>query len=444
MSSRQHDSHLDRHRTMRRAGCSHPRSASHPLTARRPLPTAPAFTLIELLIVLAIITVVVALGIPLFGALTGAKSVEAGQNVVSATIGAARTTAVNEGKFAGVLFYIDPATERTAMSLVIVNDPRSGLEDPDPYDKYKTWVSGAPAAGVTYKYTAANTATGDRADRVIAIAVDGDATYKGSTYVGPNSNPSKFMDFFGSYRPVVRTYRCTESHATAGAANDPAKNGPYTDPPDPYVTLPTPAFGTAPSAESVNTPFANQYWDGQPNQTITPFAAAEQQLLPPGVGVQVIVQQLTVGTTATPADRYLRTALIMFDSQGRLVTDRTFTLAKDSTIATALGLDTSATVVMPQFSTGMGVVFYDEATFKNASYTNADATLASTTTGTPDVIQMQFDATTLAGQAMNTLMGTPPTAAVEATGTTSEETWLDNNTVPLLINRFSGSLSSTQ
>ena len=44
-----------------------------------------AFTLIELLIVMAVITVVVALGIPLFGALTGAKKPGAQQKMTIAT-----------------------------------------------------------------------------------------------------------------------------------------------------------------------------------------------------------------------------------------------------------------------------------------------------------------------------------------------------------------------
>ena len=72
----------------------------------------PGFTLIEMLIVMAIIVLAVTLAIPAIRVLTGSRSEQAAQNVVSAYIASARADAIGIQDIEGVLFYIDPGTNR--------------------------------------------------------------------------------------------------------------------------------------------------------------------------------------------------------------------------------------------------------------------------------------------------------------------------------------------
>ena len=346
------------HRCRRTTRLSSSKSATcgnHSL-APRPSPLAAgrtrrAFTLVELLIVLAIIGVVVALGIPLFGVLTGAKSVEAGRNIVAATVAQARTVAVNEGKYAGILFYVDPATERTAMALVIVTDPASSLEDPDPYDKYKAYVDrdfGYVAPNSTFVkpvtreqeyYSSRQDAVLNkvrvRGDRVIGVTFDANNAYRGSLY-GATPLVSDYLRYFGNYRPMVRAFEAQKSHTTA--STDPTNRPPLTGPfgawagssavPMQYIK-PSGATRT-PTVRSMAGPFANTNWGTAIESPIVRYGASEQTLLPRGIGVQVMTQPLIRNGASGLAgnvsfqERYLRTAVIMFDPQGRLTVLQNF------------------------------------------------------------------------------------------------------------------------
>lgn len=95
---------------------------------RRPAPTA-AFTLTELLIVMAVIVLALTLAIPAIKALTGNKSEQAAQNIVSAFLVRARTEAIGLQQIEGVLFYIDPATNRTTCVQVVQVPPVAVLGD---------------------------------------------------------------------------------------------------------------------------------------------------------------------------------------------------------------------------------------------------------------------------------------------------------------------------
>ena len=109
------------------------------------------FTLAELLVVIGIIVLALAMAMPAFNYITGSRSNEAAINVISATLNAARTQALNDTTTDavdyGVLFYRDPATERTMMALVKRAD--DSKFDPDPLDNYKglDQPSGSPRCG---------------------------------------------------------------------------------------------------------------------------------------------------------------------------------------------------------------------------------------------------------------------------------------------------------
>jgi type II secretory pathway pseudopilin PulG len=79
-----------------------------------------AFTLTELLIVIGIIVLIVGLAVPAFRAMTGGRSVDAAQNQLAAVLGQARAEAIGLQKMRGVLFYLDPATDR--VNAVLVED----------------------------------------------------------------------------------------------------------------------------------------------------------------------------------------------------------------------------------------------------------------------------------------------------------------------------------
>ena len=77
-----------------------------------------AFTLNELLIVIAIIVLLIALALPAFNAITGSRSIESAQNQVSAFIGQARVEAIGIQQMRGVMFFLDMDTDRINMAMV--------------------------------------------------------------------------------------------------------------------------------------------------------------------------------------------------------------------------------------------------------------------------------------------------------------------------------------
>lgn len=77
-----------------------------------------AFSLVELLVVIGLVVLIIAMALPAFNFITGSRSVDAGINVLGAFIGRARAEALDRGKITGVMFYIDPASQRRGMLLV--------------------------------------------------------------------------------------------------------------------------------------------------------------------------------------------------------------------------------------------------------------------------------------------------------------------------------------
>ncbi len=77
-----------------------------------------AFTLNELLIVVAIVVLMLALAVPAFNVLTGSKSTEGATNQISAFLGQARAEAIGVQEIRGVMFFIDPRTDRVNLAMV--------------------------------------------------------------------------------------------------------------------------------------------------------------------------------------------------------------------------------------------------------------------------------------------------------------------------------------
>jgi prepilin-type N-terminal cleavage/methylation domain-containing protein len=76
------------------------------------------FTLIEMLVVMAIIILFVTLAIPAISAITGTRSISAAENQISAVLARAREEAIGIQDYRGVLFYIDPREDRVVAALV--------------------------------------------------------------------------------------------------------------------------------------------------------------------------------------------------------------------------------------------------------------------------------------------------------------------------------------
>ena len=96
-----------------------PTTDNGPRTTDRSSNCKSAFTLTEMLIVIAVILLAITLAVPAIRSLTGSRSQAAGQNVISAFLSRARAEAIGLQRVQGVLFFIDPATDRVNMAQVI-------------------------------------------------------------------------------------------------------------------------------------------------------------------------------------------------------------------------------------------------------------------------------------------------------------------------------------
>src|SRR5689334_2041290 len=92
------------------------------------------FTAVEIMLVVAIMVLLLAMAVPAFNFITGSRSTDAAQNLVSAMLGRARAYAISSEKYAGVAFFVDPATGRSTMALVEANSGSSLLA-------YEGWVT---------------------------------------------------------------------------------------------------------------------------------------------------------------------------------------------------------------------------------------------------------------------------------------------------------------
>jgi prepilin-type N-terminal cleavage/methylation domain-containing protein len=94
------------------------------------------FSLTELLIVIAIIVLALALAVPALNLITGAKSTEQAQNIISIILAQARNEAIGLQQYRGIFFYYDPADERVKMAMVEQVDPPDADNTVDGVDVY--------------------------------------------------------------------------------------------------------------------------------------------------------------------------------------------------------------------------------------------------------------------------------------------------------------------
>jgi type II secretory pathway pseudopilin PulG len=81
-----------------------------------------AFTLTEILVVIALIVLLLVLAVPAFNLITGGKSIEGATNQLSAALGRARAQAIGLQQPTGVMFFIEPRSGRRVMGIVTKAD----------------------------------------------------------------------------------------------------------------------------------------------------------------------------------------------------------------------------------------------------------------------------------------------------------------------------------
>jgi prepilin-type N-terminal cleavage/methylation domain-containing protein len=364
-----------------------------------------AFTLTELLIVISIIVLVTALGVPVFNSLRGARSVEAGINQVSAVVGQARTVAVNEGVYCGVIFFINPATpDRTSMALITIQDPNS---DPDPYDKYKSWFL-LPGTTPNNEYQVGNVTLNPPTlgEKVVGMTVDA---------AGPGGaapiNPSNFADpanVTGApshmraqqsawYRPVVRTWSARARSV-------------------PNLRDPGDASGNGPRVVSANSAnegrFDNAFWAANASG-VSLYSGGDFVTLPVGVGSQVIVQPLA---TTFGSENYVQLGAIVFDPTGKM-SFRTLSIAASSTLGQALQLAAD----LDGIPSGVGLAVYDRPQFDSQNFSLTDGYVPAN----------RLNATA------QSLLRTGD-RSIPDKDEAAQSAWLDSNATPFFVNRFSG------
>jgi hypothetical protein len=284
----------------------------------------------EILIVIALIVLIIALAVPAFNLITGTRSVDAGENLVSAMLSRARALAMDPEMPAqvGVAFFLDPDTDRTAMVFVAEetsNDDTAA--EPAGMDQYKAWsqFQADGATATSYK--------------------------KGQIVYRLALNPA-------AGRSTVQKFMCSNDHASSASSGPPGAN---------WTPLGT--TGTNPAIDAMS--------------------GGELQYLPAGVGAQLINDPQPEGTVLAAAlrERYVRTGLIMFDRQGAVV-HRAYTISAvdvdgngipDNRLAEMLGRNVGAANSIPAAAgnptyTQLGVVLYDLQTFRNLFGKDADAT----------------------------------------------------------------------
>lgn len=366
----------------------------------------------EILIVVGIIVLVVSVAFPLFQALRGSRSTEAAQNVVSAALGYARTRAINDGRSHGVLFFVDPATESTRLWIV-----RRGYEttdDPDPLERYKGWYPQSwTGNGEKYFAPDDDSVPFQVGDRTVSISRD---FYIGQFYENSQSGP--LVKLAG--KPLVRNWQTREYESTSAYSHTP-QLGSAGNPAPPGTEQSTITDTT--STASADSTMINANWERVRTNRISRVEELEELRLPPGTGVQLMIDP---GNT-TDADRYVRTGVVMFDSQGRLSFD-SFVITKDSQAGKVMGLTADTIALTPAF----GLVAYDQIEFKrNPSFSENDYVYPNSG------IDLLLKSPYFVRPADNPVYG-------YVNNEKPEETWLDENSVPILINRYSGSLSLTE
>jgi type II secretory pathway pseudopilin PulG len=379
--------------------------------------SALAFTLIELLVVIGLLVLLLAMAVPAFNYITGARSVESARNMVNAMLGRMRLAALSTGTPCGVIFYVDQATGRTTMATVSVTSDASGGTlgagglAADKMPQYKQYDNSATYLGPDLLAPAIPRDRSDAPDEVFYVTRDYTLA---DTYL------------YEGGRPVVKHYvrkSATSRQQTTGVSppnNNIPVLGPPPPPPDDVVPPESVSYWPAenPAVDAWIELVAGNVEFGSLNAALTDVS--EVQALPAGVGVQVVVDPNGIAN----GERYLRTGVIVFDAQGNL-TISPLVLSGTSELGAAVGAPNKPAVVRStaNWTSGIGVAFYDQQTFVAKRFTDGDS---------------KFQILDLAPADSGGPAETGPT------GSGSEEEWIDQEADVLLINRSTGALMVNQ
>ncbi len=450
-----------------------------------------AFTLAEMLVIIGIILLVMAIALPAFTIIIGSRSIESARNIVAASIVRARGEAIRRGQPCGVFFYVDPDSGRTGVALVTL-DP---LTDPDPYTEYQLFTravsresyrpQGLPSVlrdyqGGSYDPLNATTDPPDpaedepsmTADRVVVLGADVNGFY------GPRPSGLDYSDF--QNRPIIIV--TTHTSADIRGAPNPGvlSRGDETFTPEP--------LNTGQVHSGTGDWFDNPHWASPLSEaeigTLELIDGIKTELLAKGVGLQVILGRALENTTddgaadadgfkyaipgpgATAPDpddpefleRYARSGLILFNAEGHLI-QASYRIYTNSRLGRVIGLelvpDPSNTAqpieeyVVTLGAPALGVALYDRGAFDNAASTGTAlvwkgghvASLVDPTTPFDEFVTSDGDVTFLYPPADRPIGITqPPPAGDWRFHEYAEERWLDANTIPLMVNRYSGTI----
>ncbi len=353
------------------------------------------FTLIELLIVIGIIALLVVISVPAFNALTGARSLEAAQNVISGMLARVRSDAISRGQTLGLVVYQDRATGRATAAEVFIGTAPA-------------WSTGTAYVGSIYT---TGVGTGDGGGDIVV--------YNGTAYA------------------------CVKSH-TADSSTLLPTNTDY------WISLKNTAAVTASGASSTTIQATAYTVDAVTPIDILPDAPV--QPLPAGVGVQGICNASFDSSTPPKRsfDGYVSTPIILFDSTGRLVSTDYFihpngrlgaslprfdvTGAKPNglILANPTTIITPLPPVRPTLTTQFGLAIFDRTLFASSGFDDNDTLASTNATWSGGVATYLWTYTQGKGAG-----GTKPSEQ-------SEENWLDQNSLPVLINRYNGTLIAGQ
>jgi prepilin-type N-terminal cleavage/methylation domain-containing protein len=257
-----------------------------------------------------------------------------------------------------------------------------GLSGQGELDQYFGWTTNTPS-GIQEVQPAANSpigvtyyGPGNAAARVSAVVSLTSALFADANY--QTYGPK------GVSRYVVRQYGCISQPSNVPATN----NRPYL-------------------------PGGNPDWGNATNSI--ELTSTDFQSLPPGVGVQL----LNDPQGNTNIDRYLRIGVILFDKAGHF-TSLPWAISAGSQLGLLMHLQNDLKVngLYSQF----GVALYDKEAFLGAGYTDGD---------------WLFDPNNNSGKQFFAFPPKFPNAWAQES---PEENWLDQNSVPLLINRYDGTV----
>ena len=336
------------------------------------------FTLVEVLVVLTIIVLISLSALPAIRFITGSRSIESAQNLAGAMISRARGQALADGEPRGVFFFIDPSNDRTTMALV-------GQGGGD-FDQYLGWTAKAlPPANVRFDLPG-NTLpasffyypSGVIGETQSKVISLGSA---GAVF-GPESNSA----YLGQARSIVRRYVCVQTNTPIDANKPKTTNG-------------------------------NAVWQTA-STALDLVADTDFQQLPAGVGVQLINSN---PTGAGSFDRYLRIGCIMFDRNG-FFASVPWSVAWQTPIGQAMHLAADIDLGNSLYSE-FGLALYDRQTYlaqqsNGVNFPEGDFIFPST------LFQVGFG----------------PKSYGSFTDEIVKEKWIDNNSLPLLIDRYSGNL----